>query len=206
MRCTPVWVLAITGDVTVNSLKSAEASSTAIETGSGTSAPSTSEILVDGAEVPDPVSIAVLEASADFKEFTVTSPVIASTQTGVHLIRTHQPATIEPIDPVVPIATGHDLTKYTSGKIEFHLQDATGAHKWESIEVDIQETLRRHALGQLEASDTVFDNDFPTFDLIDAATGTFVVNDNGRALSYICLLYTSPSPRDATLSRMPSSA
>ena len=25
-------------------------------------------------------------------------------------------------------------------------------------------------------------------------------------LSYICLLYTSPSPRDATLSRMPSSA
>ena len=26
------------------------------------------------------------------------------------------------------------------------------------------------------------------------------------ALTYICLLYTSPSPRDATLSRMPSSA
>ena len=26
------------------------------------------------------------------------------------------------------------------------------------------------------------------------------------ALSYPCLLYTSPSPRDATLSRMPSSA
>ena len=33
---------------------------------------------------------------------------------------------------------------------------------------------------------------------------------NGMALSrldtYTCLLYTSPSPRDATLSRMPSSA
>ena len=27
-----------------------------------------------------------------------------------------------------------------------------------------------------------------------------------KVLSYICLLYTSPSPRDATLSRMPSSA
>ena len=27
-----------------------------------------------------------------------------------------------------------------------------------------------------------------------------------RALDLICLLYTSPSPRDATLSRMPSSA
>ena len=28
----------------------------------------------------------------------------------------------------------------------------------------------------------------------------------GYYLSFICLLYTSPSPRDATLSRMPSSA
>ena len=28
----------------------------------------------------------------------------------------------------------------------------------------------------------------------------------GGVTSYICLLYTSPSPRDATLSRMPSSA
>ena len=27
-----------------------------------------------------------------------------------------------------------------------------------------------------------------------------------RALNKVCLLYTSPSPRDATLSRMPSSA
>ena len=29
---------------------------------------------------------------------------------------------------------------------------------------------------------------------------------NANALALICLLYTSPSPRDATLSRMPSSA
>ena len=28
----------------------------------------------------------------------------------------------------------------------------------------------------------------------------------GVTLAYTCLLYTSPSPRDATLSRMPSSA
>ena len=28
----------------------------------------------------------------------------------------------------------------------------------------------------------------------------------GELASYTCLLYTSPSPRDATLSRMPSSA
>ena len=30
--------------------------------------------------------------------------------------------------------------------------------------------------------------------------------DNAGKIAYFCLLYTSPSPRDATLSRMPSSA
>ena len=36
-----------------------------------------------------------------------------------------------------------------------------------------------------------------------------IINNDGRTLlaqPYVCLLYTSPSPRDATLSRMPSSA
>ena len=32
------------------------------------------------------------------------------------------------------------------------------------------------------------------------------VPDSGNAAAMGCLLYTSPSPRDATLSRMPSSA
>jgi len=31
-------------------------------------------------------------------------------------------------------------------------------------------------------------------------------NDNDRAWANICLLYTSPSPRDLSTSRMPSSA
>ena len=30
--------------------------------------------------------------------------------------------------------------------------------------------------------------------------------DTGDSMVRVCLLYTSPSPRDATLSRMPSSA
>ena len=33
-----------------------------------------------------------------------------------------------------------------------------------------------------------------------------IKNQSGLNRFYICLLYTSPSPRDATLSRMPSSA
>ena len=36
--------------------------------------------------------------------------------------------------------------------------------------------------------------------------GSVSVEDNGRGIPTGCLLYTSPSPRDATLSRMPSSA
>ena len=36
--------------------------------------------------------------------------------------------------------------------------------------------------------------------------GLSVVRRIERGILYVCLLYTSPSPRDATLSRMPSSA
>ena len=40
------------------------------------------------------------------------------------------------------------------------------------------------------------------------ATGLLVIGVEGatRLLTYICLLYTSPSPRDLSTSRMPSSA
>ena len=38
--------------------------------------------------------------------------------------------------------------------------------------------------------------------LVSALTG----KDSVKALTYTCLLYTSPSPRDRTRSRMPSSA
>ena len=40
---------------------------------------------------------------------------------------------------------------------------------------------------------------------IPGVTALVVTNDT-IAPHYLCLLYTSPSPRDATLSRMPSSA
>ena len=40
----------------------------------------------------------------------------------------------------------------------------------------------------------------------DNVTNVYVLEVNPRASRTVCLLYTSPSPRDATLSRMPSSA
>ena len=39
-----------------------------------------------------------------------------------------------------------------------------------------------------------------------SATSTEVHVDDSERTSYTCLLYTSPSPRDGLLSRMPSSA
>ena len=36
--------------------------------------------------------------------------------------------------------------------------------------------------------------------------GSYLVSDGENGVFWACLLYTSPSPRDATLSRMPSSA
>ena len=45
-----------------------------------------------------------------------------------------------------------------------------------------------------------------TVPLIDTMTSELVCSGVLAALFHRCLLYTSPSPRDATLSRMPSSA
>ena len=75
--------------------------------------------------------------------------------------------------------------------------------------LDIDNDSRKLSLGhkQLEENpwDT-FENVFPVGSYHEA---TVMKRDDRRAimlLPYGCLLYTSPSPRDATLSRMPSSA
>ena len=56
--------------------------------------------------------------------------------------------------------------------------------------------LSKGAIGAVVMVDTRrLDDCFSALDYFEA-----------RQLPYVCLLYTSPSPRDATLSRMPSSA
>ena len=51
---------------------------------------------------------------------------------------------------------------------------------------------------------------FPTLSAVPSGTTTYVldyIDDNGcETIHEVCLLYTSPSPRDRTRSRMPSSA
>ena len=49
-------------------------------------------------------------------------------------------------------------------------------------------------------------SDAPEFDHVTRGTGASQARAFGDNNDGICLLYTSPSPRDATLSRMPSSA
>ena len=55
-------------------------------------------------------------------------------------------------------------------------------------------------LGEIGAGIQIAPNAFNCFDFLGIGGA---LRENAV---YICLLYTSPSPRDATLSRMPSSA
>jgi len=48
--------------------------------------------------------------------------------------------------------------------------------------------------------------DVATIANVDDATTTITMDDNYSITANFCLLYTSPSPRDRTRSRMPSSA
>ena len=51
------------------------------------------------------------------------------------------------------------------------------------------------------------DKQFSRLEFVKAADSYNKLIKKGKSSDYvICLLYTSPSPRDATLSRMPSSA
>ena len=61
---------------------------------------------------------------------------------------------------------------------------------------------------QAQASGAVYTgiHTFTTLNATTVTATTFVGNGDFVELDVDCLLYTSPSPRDATLSRMPSSA
>ena len=73
---------------------------------------------------------------------------------------------------------------------------------------DYPETLKIEALEILEAEGVDVDslNEEQLDEIIGGLVGAAMGNNPITGQPRSCLLYTSPSPRDATLSRMPSSA
>ena len=120
---------------------------------------------------------------------------------GLHRTDVYRPSSYPIADPIIPtqeIVTGFDLTKYPEGKVFFYPEDANqvagtnvGVHAWKPTVFDIEDGLRRFNVMQetgvevLEASQGFFDNDFMVVNIIDPATGTFTLDDRGRALSLI---------------------
>ena len=103
------------------------------------------------------------------------------------------------------------------GSIETVVMDATDADAVQAKAVEISKTygsldavvnsvgsifLRPlHATSSEQFSETINQNLMTSFNVI-RATAKIMMRGNGGS----CLLYTSPSPRDGLLSRMPSSA
>ena len=87
--------------------------------------------------------------------------------------------------------TGADLSYVGSITIDRDLMDAAGLVEWEGV----------HVL------DITNGNRLETY-VIEGPRGSGEICINGAAAHLInpCLLYTSPSPRDLVISRMPSSA
>ena len=57
-----------------------------------------------------------------------------------------------------------------------------------------------------DLDNTLYSGQTKVFSEVDKKMSAFISQKMGVDLIKACLLYTSPSPRDATLSRMPSSA
>ena len=76
----------------------------------------------------------------------------------------------------------------------------------------LQEPLEVKGNQVVHCDDITFRNSFPTVDVFSNKLYLLTKYDDANYLkpdlsgAWTCLLYTSPSPRDATLSRMPSSA
>ena len=91
------------------------------------------------------------------------------------------------------------------------IESISGTNNWESRSIDVKALFGTP--NQFKMRFSVADN--PNNSVTEAALDAFRIDDADCAVGTFanygagcsnCLLYTSPSPRDATLSRMPSSA
>ena len=76
----------------------------------------------------------------------------------------------------------------------------------------IQHNLAQHGLKKRYETDSVFANEIRELialafvPVVEVALTFDALVDSSKTLNRVCLLYTSPSPRDLSTSRMPSSA
>ena len=112
------------------------------------------------------------------------------------------PASIVVVLLTILVASPHDASAQAK-------QDAAQAKK-DAAKDSIFESLKFRSIGPFRGGRSaavtgVADN--PMLYYMGATGGgIWKTEDAGATCTNICLLYTSPSPRDATLSRMPSSA
>ena len=86
------------------------------------------------------------------------------------------------------------------GMYEKAIEDITNAIKYDTDKSSNLFTLRGEIYSTANKNEEAF------ADFKQAIQITPSIAKNYRGLMYTCLLYTSPSPRDRTRSRMPSSA
>ena len=100
----------------------------------------------------------------------------------------------------------HIITKWLCCFILFQLGSFSLEAQWEGIIYD--DTIYQENIHTVKFHINGFPLTQPILDLDSRVTLELSSDDIGADLSnyYYCLLYTAPSPRDATLSRMPSSA
>ena len=115
----------------------------------------------------------------------------------------------------------HSLTHNDTTAVvnSFHVVESNESNSYITVDADVNSNLARLIATGSSVSNSVSlyrvvlgpsttaSSDGNTAFLVNTDVDSTVEDiDTWSASSYSCLLYTSPSPRDATLSRMPSSA
>ena len=119
------------------------------------------------------------------------SPIVKTVELEKSELRTLLPEASEPIDQDTP-SPADDLPK---DEIDEDVPDESGTHDYVVSTGDtLSSVLNQYGIDMSDISQLVkADKDLRNLQI-------------GQQLSWTCLLYTSPSPRDAHESRMPSSA
>ena len=148
---------------------------------------------IDGGYVLNPTSSQVAESKLDL--------VVAGTENAVLMVESE--ADTLPEDVMLgAVVYGHEQMQVAIKAIN-ELAAEVGAESWDWTAPPKDESLAAKVATQAEAGIT---DAYSTADKMERQNKMSAVKEAAVAALVTCLLYTSPSPRDGLLSRMPSSA